>query len=434
MTRRVELDALRGLAALVVAVFHLKYVHKHPWMGSAVDLFFVLSGYLITSILLNLRFSAGTLKAFYARRAIRILPIYYLALGVVLAIHPLMSRLGAKPLDALPYFLTYTQNASLYWHQAPPAFPGYFLHAWTLSIEEQFYLAWPFLALALGRRWLWWAIPPILGMAVWARLHFPRGDLTLLGHCDVLALGGLLALLLDDRGGSRSLSGRARVGLGAGMGLAGALGLAWWVWGPSALERWGPSWWDADRRKLWTEALEFSARGWTYFGLVGLVALDAGRGSGWLAPLRWRWLTGLGMISYGLYLYHPIVFALISAFHNRVLGIGGSDVINAIKLGAAIGAAWLSWRWIEEPLLRRKDRFPYPVSDSVSGADSVSDSGAGSGGSGRVRRRDSGSGAGGAVPGPRLVPGSGSVAGDGRGQDRVSIPGSGAGEGSSGSR
>src|ERR1700733_9150168 len=92
MRRIPELDALRGVAALVIVVFHMRFVDSAPALGTAVDLFFVLSGYLITTILLEQGRSPGFFGAFYARRALRIWPIYYLALVACVALNPLLPR------------------------------------------------------------------------------------------------------------------------------------------------------------------------------------------------------------------------------------------------------------------------------------------------------------------------------------------------------
>src|SRR5579883_2068808 len=146
-----ELDALRGLAALVVVVYHLRS-HKIVFGWAAVDLFFVLSGFLITTIILSNTLGGQFFKGFYARRSLRIWPIYYLSLLAFALINPFLPRPYAIS-DALPYYLTYTQNVHYYWSDTGP-FLRPFGHTWTLAIEEQFYLIWPLLIFLVGRRFV----------------------------------------------------------------------------------------------------------------------------------------------------------------------------------------------------------------------------------------------------------------------------------------
>lgn len=99
MQRVKELDSMRGLAAIAIVVYHLWFI-KITVLGAAVNLFFVLSGYLITSILLNNPPSERFLLSFYARRGLRIWPIYYLALAALVILNPYLANPG--PLDACP--------------------------------------------------------------------------------------------------------------------------------------------------------------------------------------------------------------------------------------------------------------------------------------------------------------------------------------------
>ena len=119
MRRIPELDSIRGLAATTILLYHLVPATFHfGWAG--VDCFFVLSSYLITSILLEYRKGPGFFVNFYARRSLRIWPIYYLCLVSLVAANAAL-RLG-EPLEGLPYYATYTQNITLYWGQQPPPF------------------------------------------------------------------------------------------------------------------------------------------------------------------------------------------------------------------------------------------------------------------------------------------------------------------------
>ena len=143
-----ELDALRGIAAVVIVIFHSN-TRRMPWGWAAVDLFFVLSGFLITGIVLRHGGTRGFLGRFYARRALRIFPVYYLVMLGLVAFGGILPR----PNDprGLLYELTYTQFVPVLLVRRVPAYSPYLGHTWTLAIEEQFYLVWPALILLAGR-------------------------------------------------------------------------------------------------------------------------------------------------------------------------------------------------------------------------------------------------------------------------------------------
>jgi len=345
--RIAEFDSLRGLAAVAIVAFHLKPTAFVPgWTG--VDLFFVLSGYLITGIIIRHGDSKGFLAAFYVRRGLRIWPIYYLALAVLVVVILRMP----KPLSlaSLPYYLTYTQNTPLYWWNSAPSIAP-FDHTWTLALEEQFYLIWPALVLAAGRKRL---IPVCLatiavsmmaredGWLAWS--HY--SERTLLGRCDGFALGGLLAAILSTR--------RDRVVV-AGLAVAMLGSLAYLAW--DAVDAGGLVYslgLPTPRRPSTT----IFAVGLCYAGLVGLAAIGAGHRA--LAPLRFGPLAYLGKISYGLYLYHYPLFWAIDGYafvYNQPWWM------RALKLGATLVVAMISWHLVEAPILKWKDRFSYRKRD-----------------------------------------------------------------------
>jgi peptidoglycan/LPS O-acetylase OafA/YrhL len=348
-----ELDALRGIAAIVIVVFHVRFVDAFPALGTAVDLFFVLSGYLITTIILEQGRSPGFFRTFYARRALRIWPIYYLALVACVALNPMLAR--PEPLRGFWCYAAYLQYVPGYWHAETPPFSRLFQHSWTLAIEEQFYLLWPLIVVIAGRARLRWAIVPLLIlptlMRTWA---FHRH--MLLTRCDGLILGALLADLLFDRARVEAnrrtwLKGFAAIGLAAV--LVRQVGCPLLV----RLDGTIPAMWA-----IRAFALSTAATCWIYFALVGLVLLS--QGGPRLAWLRDRRLVHLGTISYGIYLYHPFVLAFVPILH-RAAGIKGSPWMDVAKVGICIGLAEVSWRLIERPLLSLKDRFPYAARGST---------------------------------------------------------------------
>lgn len=159
-----ELDGLRGVAVVLVMALHLfkraAYFTEHPvletfttittvgWVG--VDIFFALSGFLITSILLRSKTEEHYFKNFYVRRALRILPLYYVAILFVLLFAPKVEPEFTSQLNtALPIMLLYQQNWAL-------LFKGFYITqylgiTWSLAIEEQFYFIWPFIVYKLDR-------------------------------------------------------------------------------------------------------------------------------------------------------------------------------------------------------------------------------------------------------------------------------------------
>ena len=344
MRRVPELDALRGLAALAIVVFHLSPKgFFFGWVG--IHLFFVLSGYLITGIILKYKGRKHFTLNFYARRSLRIWPIYYVALAVVVAMNLALPH--RFPWGWLPYYLTYTQNIPYYWGVKPPHAHPALLHTWTLAIEEQFYLLWPPLVSWSGRRFLIPLAAGVVGLSYWARARGFDASL-LLSQSDGFALGGLLAFLFDDP--ERAGRNRRRlVGLFWASSGAGVLYELSGVWSHGDLIYLRPPYPDDPGPSIFFINLFF-------FGLVGVVIFHAGTPS--LAFLRDRRLCFLGLISYGIYLYHPILFYAADAVAGR-MGYPHNRAVEWLMAPVCISVAALSWHFIEKPILGLKDRFSY---------------------------------------------------------------------------
>lgn len=339
-----ELDALRRLAAAAVVLYHSN-PKRLPCGWAAVDFFFVLSGYLITTIILRHGGSHGFLLRFYVRRGLRTWPIYFLTVLSVAALGPLLPT----PCDysGLGYELTYTQNLPYYWGAPAPHLSKYLGHTWTLAIEEQFYLVWPALAVAVGRSRLGGVAGALAVASVLARSYqvVPFGLLA--GRGDGLLLGALLARLLERDGAPGAISPSLRwlFGLAAAVSAAGLLAIA--VTAGMGTPKQPPPW----------PGLTILAFNGLFFGVVGLTV--AGTGHRRLAFLRASRLRGLGAISYGLYLYHFVII-VVAGEVARDLGLRGKPLWReAPTLASCFLAAWLSWRYVEEPFLRLKDRFTY---------------------------------------------------------------------------
>jgi peptidoglycan/LPS O-acetylase OafA/YrhL len=332
-----ELDAVRGLAALAVVFFHLlpdKFYFG--WMG--VDVFFVLSGFLITRIILEGQNRRRFLPHFYARRILRIWPAYYMAVAAAFVLASL-SRLP-QPMGGLPYTLCFVQNVQAYWGGDTPDFTLRMGHTWTVAIEEQFYLVWPFLVGRFGRH-LPRVVVALLLLAIVVRVALPRGDL-LLARCDGLALGAGIAWYWQRR---------PEVGLG--------LRLAWVLllilivlYVVLGTQAYGKKFLEGV--PLWRGPTILVV---SLFAALLVTAVLVYAGSPALRFLRVRALVYVGKISFGLYLFHKLVFwiadGLQARFHlERSLPFLTAAVVSSILVAA------LSWELIERPILRLRSRFP----------------------------------------------------------------------------
>ncbi|HEX4518269.1 MAG TPA: acyltransferase [Gaiellaceae bacterium] len=332
-TRRTRVRSLDGLRA--VAILLVIGLHTFSWPvngGVGVDLFFVLSGYLITTILLDEHAANGSisLRAFYARRARRLLPALVVmlvcCLGVAYAIHQ-PERLSRAALSSL-FGLTFTTNIVMVWTSWPHSFG--LQHLWSLAEEEQFYLLWPFALLFLAKR----------------RLHIAASVL-LLAAVGVVALQLLLAA--DGAGGARIEFGPDTRSFGVIVGcllavvlrteLAHNLTRASRLLAPVAVLVMAFVAWHSfpDVFAGWTAIFAVAA------AIVLVRALDP---SSWIgAVLAFGPIAYLGRISYGLYLWHyPLLVSAGLYF--------GSTMVKLEAVGLALLAAIGSHHLVEKPFLR----------------------------------------------------------------------------------
>jgi peptidoglycan/LPS O-acetylase OafA/YrhL len=341
MKRIVEMDSLRGLAAIFVLVGHLHGDWFNGW--SRVELFLVLSGFLLTSVVLKKVDGPGALRELFARRSLRIWPAYLVAIGLVIMLNPLFNT--PFELDGLPYYLCFLQNLPRYWGAEPPDFPLYLRHTWTLAVIEQFHLLWPVALLVLGRRW---GIVAAVGLIV-SSLAARSVDLhpwLLAARADGLALGSLLAIALADPDVVRSHR------RGYFLGLSGliAAGLALVL--TSAIE-------DGRWAEYTCGNFRLFGCGLIYTGLLGLVALASGHPL--LAPLRHPRLLALGTISYGIYLLHPLAIVMT----GRLLRLAGFEgpiwLLESLQIATSLAAATALYLAIERPIRVFRDRLATPA-------------------------------------------------------------------------
>lgn len=340
--QRKSLDGLRGLAILFVLLFHIPSL---PLGGGfiGVDLFFVLSGFLITTLLLEEQNETGTisLKAFYARRGLRLLPplVAMLVSMIVLSAIYDATADAAKVRTSALITLFYSAN----WFLAYRAFPGLELSScWSLSVEEQFYLVWPLLLIGLlkikGPARLKAALlfaamllSATLRAGLWLRTHsFERVFFGSDTHADGLLAGAWAALLLS-RGAhprSRSLSLVAH----ATLVLLFVFLYRGWLADPAVLVG-----------GLFLLNLGMAAL---------VVCLVQSPGPLLRSFFEFPPLVGLGRISYGVYLWHMVVFGLSGRV--PILKTQGSWPLT---LGLTVAVAAASYYGLERPVLRLKKRF-----------------------------------------------------------------------------
>ncbi len=331
--RRIDsLDGLRALAVVLVFVGHVDQ-RKLPGGYIGVEVFFIISGYLITSLLLRENAHSGTirLRHFYIRRMLRLWPALLLFVVAVtpIAVHDRIGHPIPDGLAALFYVTDFWANVSEHF--------SLMLHTWSLAVEEQFYLVWPaLLVIALRRGWrgrrLNGALLAVVAVGILvtyltARTNVPLTQFLPNAHVAELVSGVLLALALD---GKHRLPAALRPLTGETAAVAGLAGLV-------AFEVLVPARWWA-----WPLA---TAAAWPVVG--HLVVHDEGAIAKLFAR---RELVWLGRRSYGFYLWH---YAIVELLLRSV------DPVEAGVLGFVLTLLLcsLSYTFWEQPFLRIKDRF-----------------------------------------------------------------------------
>ncbi|ABC81839.1 acyltransferase family protein [Anaeromyxobacter dehalogenans] len=358
------LDGLRGLAIGGVLACHL----LNAWPGdgawerravaalglgwTGVDLFFVLSGFLITGGLVDTLGQRGWWRGFLVRRALRIFPLYYLALAAFAAAGPALGLVDPWTFGRWGWwYWSYLGNWAYAARQVIPALS----HFWSLAVEEQFYLAWPLVvllargrALAAASAALVCAGPALRWLIVDSGLPVGSAYRLTPGRVDALAMGALVAVLARAAGGAGLLRRAWLPAAAAGAAGFAALGL--------------PHGFDMHARPL-----EIWSHLWLALAFGGLVA-GAVATAGADHPLRRALSAGplraLGRYSYGLYVVHYLVHVgALGALRARPWGAAllasrtGYAAYAAAALAASLLLAWGSFHLVEKRFLALKDRL-----------------------------------------------------------------------------
>ncbi len=368
-----SLDGLRGLAILMVMLLHgfevnpgssrlLHIIAELLNCGRyGVDLFFVLSGFLITGILIDTRHDAHYFKRFFGRRALRILPLYYAVLLLLLALTPIVHFAWQ---GMAPYFLLYIQNFRPIQLNDFTLYPGPvgLYHLWSLAIEEQFYLVWPWIVFLLAgsqRRVAWTCLFGSLAILALRLYLLATGTaswqfllMSSITRADSLLIGGLLAALYRSAPAWRRVQAFAPITF-----IALASGFFTYLFATDSFQTSG---------RYWSQGCNFTVLA---LGFAALLAWTVTPHSLPAHVFSQAWLRWLGKYSYGLYVLHVPLFACLSLplrthfnalFANRFLAV---ILTAAVLFTLAIALAWCSFRFFESRFLSLKRLFAYQQID-----------------------------------------------------------------------
>jgi peptidoglycan/LPS O-acetylase OafA/YrhL len=363
------LDGLRGIAILLVMFRHSvdgmslatavdRVVYQLGRLGSnGVDVFFVLSGFLITGILLDTRGRSDYFSRFYFRRTVRIFPLYYITLVALFLLAPrfvaprstlfLMDSEGKQI-----WYWTYLSN----WLFASRGYYGGLAHFWSLAVEEQYYVVWATVVLIAGPRRMPAVCLSAIGLTVLARLACAATGVSMLAiyvmtitRLDGLALGSLLAAVARRNGGlARFRSWYAPMAAASMLLLVSLIGTKWGQ-GRTMLV-------------MLVGALPVAVMSGALMALSLILPPTS-----WLAAwLSGRVLRFFGKYSYALYVLHPMVYAGVRGWwgDDGLPAIAGSLLpgrlaFAATAMSASVVAALLSWHLWEKHWLQLKERWPW---------------------------------------------------------------------------
>ncbi len=360
MPHLAALDGVRGLAIALVLLVHLLWSNNHPtgsvvidlilkirnagWVG--VDLFFALSGFLITGILFDSLGTPHYFRNFYVRRVLRIFPLYY---GTLLILF-LIFRPGWDDGRQFYALVFYLQNTPLWWNgPATHGIKDLAGHLWSLAVEEQFYFVWPFLVFWIrDRRKLLWTALALALMAPVVRVFmlahgapFEATYKTTICRADSLLSGAWLALAVRGERRETVLRSAAPV---FWTSILACMAIAWRAGSFS-----------------WESSYAINTVGYSLLAVAGtaLIAMVLRQGSIASAAMKLSWLRWLGKYSYGIYVIHMMAAFVYGEFLREHVHshIGLHVAILACNLLITLPLAWLSFHLYEQPFLKLKRYF-----------------------------------------------------------------------------
>lgn len=360
------LDGLRGIAILLVLLFHYNFMVEVGWAG--VQLFFVLSGFLITSILVREKDQPLDfyLKRFYWRRTLRIFPLYYAYLILIGALY-VVAHMPAEYIAYFPYLATYTFNFYPLIHTY--SYEDYFfMHFWSLSVEEQFYLVWPLVIFLCSRNQLKAVLIGIIIGAPVVRLVLAEIMLAkgyeghylgetvyrfTLGQWDGFAFGALIPVF--------------------GLKITQQKAARWWLITFLVIIAFGA--WNAWAVMQEGTGISITSLGykiaslvnyqyvWSYtlfdllffLSIAYVVGYTAANKNVIIKALESNWMVFVGKISYGLYVYHWIIWMSFNKYVRHYFSV---DIVGfAVYLVICLIVATASFYLFEKPILSLKDKF-----------------------------------------------------------------------------
>jgi peptidoglycan/LPS O-acetylase OafA/YrhL len=362
-----EVDGLRGVAILLVLWYHAPFLFRqlpefsaehNPWSALGlvgrmslggwigVDLFFVISGFLITLILLRVKESAGSSVAFWGRRGLRILPLAFLYLAVLIGLTSIGDPLNMiSSFDEWAWYALYLGNIHIAMYGWQPLAV---MILWSLAIEEQFYLIWPFIVrLCAADQLLRWSLALIViaplarALMLSAGTDYPAIYVLTFCRVDALAAGAIMAVLYSSGRWQQHMASSKRLAVPALVMIMLTL-----------LVPFSPS---LSQTRPWF----FSVFGYSWLAISFAIVLGAsldiqGR---MRAVLTSRVLTFLGSRCYGLYLWHVVAAAcVVAAAQQWQVGFFVHALLWLVTL---LTMASASWFFFERPILRFKRFLPY---------------------------------------------------------------------------
>lgn len=347
-----QLDTLRAFAVIGVLISH--WLEVHFLGGAGVTLFFVLSGYLITGILLRSRNISDSkneskfiaVKQFYIRRTLRIFPIYYFTIFVFAYLNLTFAR------EYFSWYATYSTNFLLYFRQE---WIGYFSHLWTLAVEEQFYIMWPFVILFIPKKYLLKSIYAIILIGPVFRIIMYLIDgstnntfqsLLTPSNMDCFGIGALLAYfrlykiesLEFNTAFSKVIAASTVVIMALLIYFGGYIGdnFSFGV-------------------NIFVQVLFKTAL--IIFSIFLIAKASIGFTGIWKTVFENKSLLYIGKISYGIYLFHPFCIAI---YKYTKLPLSKNMYINALIMFAIVmTVSSLSWFLLEKPINNLKKHFTY---------------------------------------------------------------------------